>query len=98
MSKVSAIGFSVLVGSLAFATSYSPVTQADIVSTHEIVHEARTGFDRAQLTEQLQRQDVREQLIQFGVNPDEAVMRVAAMTDAEVRELTAGIDQLPARV
>lgn len=96
MNKKLVIGTSMLLGTFVLNPAIMPVAHADIISTHDVVAEKQSGLNRAQLTEQLQREDVREQLVKYGVNPDEAIARVSAMTDAEVLELTAGIEELPA--
>lgn len=96
MNTKLAIGTSILLGTFVLNPAVMPVAHADIISTHDVVAEKQSGLDRAQLTEQLQRDDVREQLVKFGVNPDEAIARVNAMTDAEVLHLTAGIGEFPA--
>lgn len=96
MNKKLAIGTSLLLGTFVLNPAVMPLAHADIVSTQQIVAEKQSGLDRAQLAEQLQRADVQEQLVRYGVNPVEAIARVNAMTDAEVLQLTAGIDELPA--
>lgn len=96
MKKSLVIGTSLVLGSFVLNPAIIPQAQADIVATHEVVAEQQSGLNRAQLSEQLMRDDVQEQLVRFGVDPQEALDRVAAMTDEEVMELTAGIDQMPA--
>lgn len=44
----------------------------------------------------LQRADVQAQLESLGVSPSEVSARVAAMTDAEVAQLAANVESLPA--
>jgi uncharacterized protein YidB (DUF937 family) len=85
-----------LAGAILMQSAILPAAHADIVSTHEFVQEQQSGLDRAQLIEQLQREDVRDLLVQYGVDPDEALARVAALTDEEVMQLTASINELPA--
>ncbi|MCH8492379.1 MAG: PA2779 family protein [Idiomarina sp.] len=96
MNKKLAIGTSLLLGTFVLNPAVMPLAHADIVSTQQIVAEKQSGLDRMQLAEQLQRVDVQEQLVRYGVNPVEAIARVNAMTDAEVQQLTAGIEELPA--
>jgi|SRR5690554_3378497 len=96
MKKSLLIGTTFLLSSFAFSAAVLPTAQADIVSTADVVAEQQSGWNRAQLVEQLHRDEVREQLVRYGVNPDDAVARVAAMTDAEVMEITAHLDELPA--
>ena len=44
----------------------------------------------------LARQDVREQMVALGVDPDDAADRVALLTDQELVELQSRIGELPA--
>lgn len=65
--------------------------QAGIVST-----ESSIAADRDRIATLLDRPDVRAQLEDRGVNPDDAKARVAALTDEEVVQLAGRIDSLPA--
>lgn len=80
-----------------FALLFALVTplqaHAGIVSTDEVVTEQTSTLDREQLLKTLDRDDVQAQLEQYGVDPEQAQERVAAMTDAEVLELQNGLDQ-----
>ncbi len=51
---------------------------------------------RARLQQVLAREDVRAALAAQGLDPEEARMRAASLTDAEVRQLVDRIDRLPA--
>ena len=44
----------------------------------------------------LDRAEVRKQIAALGVDPNEAAARVAALSDAQVREIAGQLDQLPA--
>lgn len=70
--------------------------QAALVSTDQIIDKSEVAADRAQVASFLARDDVRRNLQAMGVDPDEAAARVAVMTDAEVRQVAARIDELPA--
>ncbi len=70
--------------------------QAALVSTDQVIDKSEVAADRAQVATFLAREDVRRNLRAMGVNPDEAAARVAVMTDAEVRQVAARIDELPA--
>ena len=52
--------------------------------------------DRAQFVTTLEREDVQQQLMEMGVDPADALERVAKMTDQEIAELNGKIAQLPA--
>ena len=71
--------------------------QAALVSTDDVIKgEESLVTDRERLNTLMQREDVRQELRRQGVDPDEAAARVAALSDAEVAELTQRIDELPA--
>ena len=71
--------------------------QAAMVSTADIVAgDSSLASDRDRLNALIQREEVREEFRRQGVDPDEAAARVAALSDAEVAEITARIDELPA--
>lgn len=69
---------------------------AALIGTDQIVNSAQVAQSRDHLRVFLQRQDVRNMLQQRGVNADAALLRVDAMTDAEVQSVAAQIDKLPA--
>lgn len=76
--------------------SLQPVASAAMIGTQDIVQQDRAVMERAQLLQALDRQDVRSKLESYGVNPDMAKQRVASMTDAEVAQMNAQIEQMPA--
>lgn len=70
--------------------------QAALVSTEQVIDKSEVAADRTRVAAFLAREDVRRELQAMGVNPDEATARVAVMTDTEVRQMAARIDELPA--
>jgi len=68
------------------------LVQAEIVGTSELLH----STDRAQIVQTLERKDVQQQLINFGVDPASAVDRVNKMTDAEIAQVNGRLAKLPA--
>jgi hypothetical protein len=70
--------------------------RAALVSTEEMLEEHAGAADRAQVLEFLSRADVRERIVALGVDPNEAAARVAALSDAQVRDIASRLDQLPA--
>lgn len=83
----------VAAGMLA-STLPAPV-QARVVSTEEVLA-ATPASDRTVLEALLAREDVRARLEALGVDPQQALARVHALDDQQVRELAARIDELPA--
>ena len=53
-------------------------------------------LERERVTNLLERAEIRSQLQAFGVSPAQVKARVAALSDAEVADLAARIDDLPA--
>jgi hypothetical protein len=72
------------------------VAQAALVSTEEVLAAGDGAAERARVLAFLDRADVREQIAALGVDPNEAAARVAALSDAQVREVAGQLDQLPA--
>ena len=69
--------------------------QAALVSTEQVVTET-AGSDRDRVQAFLERQDVRRQMIALGVDPAEAAARARQLSDAEIGQIVARIDRLPA--
>lgn len=78
---------------LVMLAVWPAIGHADVVGTQEVLTEQRTTLDREYLIQELSRSEVQQELERYGVDPDQAQQRVAAMTDAEVHELAAGVDQ-----
>lgn len=70
--------------------------QAAMIGSEQVISTAQVAQDRERVRVFMQREDVRQALGQQGVNADEALARVDAMTDDEVTLVAGKIDQLPA--
>lgn len=86
---------SLLISSILFF-SVQPLVNASIVTTSELVYEQQSNLDRNTLLKSLERADVQAVLINKGVEPETAKLRVAGMTDEEIKILNSKIDELPA--
>ncbi len=73
-----------------------PVASAEMVGTDVLAAEQTAQDARARINAMLDRDDVRDQLIGSGVDPAHARDRVAALSDAEARQLAARMDEMPA--
>jgi hypothetical protein len=69
---------------------------AGLVGAETVIAAEQAALDRGKLLAALDRIDVRQQLIAFGVDPDEARDRVAALSDDELAQMAGQLDQLPA--
>lgn len=86
---------SLLVISILFL-SLQPTVNAAIISTSDLVAEQQSHVDREYLLNSLDREEVQLALVSQGVDLEMAKLRVAGMTDTEVRTLNAKMDNLPA--
>jgi hypothetical protein len=69
---------------------------AALVTTGQAIEAGAAQGERDRVAAFLSRADVREQMVVLGVDPVEAVNRVAGLSDAEVRQIAGHLGQLPA--
>lgn len=74
----------------------SSVAQAGMVSTAELQQAEQLRYDRQEIIRLIEQEEVRNNLVALGVDPADASERVNLMTDAELAQLSAQIDELPA--
>ncbi len=72
------------------------VVHAGMIGTDVLLTGAQRAMDRTQLELLLVREDVADQLQTFGVDANDALLRVERMTDEEVASLNRQIGELPA--
>jgi hypothetical protein len=70
--------------------------QAAVIGTDLLLQQQQVQFDREQLVQLLERDEVQQQLVTMGVDVADASERVAQMTDSEVQQLNAQLGELPA--
>ena len=79
-----------------FVCATAQSTVAAMIATEQVVAVADGDVARARVATFLDRDDVRQVLERYDVDPDEAKARAAALTDAEVKDLAARLDAMPA--
>ena len=79
----------------AFSISWAPA-QAAMVTTEQVLKQNKQNLDRERLTILLDRSEVRKQLEAWGVKSEEAKAWIDSLTDREIAEIVARIDQMPA--
>jgi hypothetical protein len=91
-------GYRAFALTIALLTSALPAgtARAGLVTTEQVIHESTAASDRERVLTVLMRDDVRQQLEALGVDRDEAIARVTTLSDEEVRQIAARLDQLPA--
>jgi len=81
-----------LIASLLVVCMAAPPSQGAMLATDAALGAAQRG----EINRLLDRADVQARLESYGVKADDVKARVASLTDAEVAELAAKIDSLPA--
>lgn len=80
-----------------FMTSFNiGIAHAGLVSTEQLIERGTVAAERDKVREFLAREDVRQEMIDLGVAPDEASARIDSLSDGEVSQIASRIDELPA--
>lgn len=69
---------------------------AGVVSTEAAIEMQERTARIERVNEVLARDNVREQMIRLGVDPDTAVARIASLSDSELQQLETRMSELPA--
>jgi hypothetical protein len=89
--------FVVLMAALGLlSTSFVGVVNAAMVGTQSAVSSEQRAEYISEINSWLARDSVEQQLVDLGVDPSNAVERVAAMTNEELQTLHTRINELPA--
>ena len=83
---------------LVMAATSLPISfaQAAMVGTDQAIEQAAAADDRTRVMDFMAREEVRQQMIELGIDPDEAAGRAASLTDVEIQQIAGKLDQLPA--
>lgn len=88
-------GLYILIFNFLVAT-FPPQALAGIIATPVAIAAQENNHAIAQLRGLLAREDVRQQLVQFGIDPAAAEQRVNSLTPAEIAQLQPQLNSLPA--
>lgn len=69
---------------------------AGLIGTGQAVSEAQTAAARDRIASLIERTEVARQLQAYGLTPENAKLRVNALTGSEVTQLAARLDSVPA--
>jgi len=72
------------------------VARADLVTTEQVVDAKAAASNRDRLAAVLLRDDVRQQMEALGVDREEAMARLASLSDREIQQIAGKLDELPA--
>lgn len=81
---------------LFFSTFSATVVQAKMIGTDQVIAQQALSAERDKIINFIQRDDVRAEMQSLGVDPDEAMQRVASLSDSEVQKMAGKLDQIPA--
>ncbi len=84
---------SLMMGTMPLAVQAQP---SQLVSTQSALDAVQISAERERIGKLLARADVREQLVNQGVELNEVEARVAALSDQEVRQMAEQLDNMPA--
>ena len=70
--------------------------QAEAISSDTVMQTQAAQYNKQQLIDMVSRADVQSKLVGLGVDSDDAIARINAMTDSEIAQLNAEINQAPA--
>jgi len=70
--------------------------KAGIIGTETVINSLQKENSRARITALLDRQEVQEAFLQKGIDPVQAKIRVASLTDQEISQICKTLDNLPA--
>lgn len=88
-------GILMLIMNFLFAT-FPAASYAGLVGTQEMLASETRSLHMAEIQSTLNREDVRAQMLDMGVSPQQVEQRLNALTDAELAQLSAQMNQLPA--
>lgn len=77
----------VLSAQLVLATQAVTMAEAEMLGTEAAINKYTALSSRAVLMDELQRDEVRAQIVSMGVDPAEAEARLSALSDAEVASI-----------
>lgn len=98
MKRLSRLLSPLLIAALVIGSlpAIAATPSSDLVGTAEVLDASTIQQDREHIRDVLARDDVQRQLQLQGVDADEVKARVAALSDAEVSEMSDRLDQMPA--
>ena len=71
-------------------------TQAALVGNDLVINHVQHNSAKTELIQTINRTDIKQQLLNMGVNPADITSRIDLMTNEEIAQLNQQIDELPA--
>lgn len=74
----------------------APAAQAGMIGTEAFAGSEQVESQRQAILDMFEREEVRDRLVSWGVNPEDAEQRVQGLTADEVRDMHARMGDMPA--
>lgn len=87
---------SMAIGCLSATVLMAGGVQAEAISSDTVMQTQAAQYNKQHLIDMVSRADVQSKLVGLGVDSDDAIARINAMTDSEIAQLNAEINQAPA--
>ena len=95
IQKRKAIAILVIVTFSTFCIISAPA-RAKMINTDEIFKQSQYDLSRKSINTFLDRSEVQNYLVAWGVSPEEAKARIDSLSDEEIENISSKMDQLPA--
>ena len=90
-----AIALLVIVSFSTFSIISSPV-HAKMINTSKTFQQSQNDLTSKSINTFLDRSEVQKYLVDWGISPEEAKIRIDSLTDEEIENIASRIDRLPA--
>ena len=81
---------------MLMTTLLSGYAQAGMVSTQDLINHGSASYSKDQLQAAIESDELRSQLLDLGVDPEQLSDRIASLTPAEIAQLNAELENQPA--
>lgn len=86
----------IAIGCFSATVLMSGSVHAEAISSDTVMQTQVAQYNKTQLINMVNRSDVQSKLISLGVDSNDAIARINAMTDSEIAQLNDEINQAPA--
>ncbi|TRY30722.1 PA2779 family protein [Aliiglaciecola sp. M165] len=88
--------YSLLLGVFLSLSAFIGSAHAEAISSATIMKSQHAFYNKQQIIQMVSREDVQNQLVSLGVNKEDAIVRINVMTDSELNQLNAHLNDAPA--
>ena len=86
----------IVISCFSATVSMSGSVHAEAISSDSVMQTQMAQYNKQQLIDMVNRSDVQSKLVSLGVDSNDAIARINAMTDSEIAQLNDEINQAPA--